>query len=124
MTVQVSVNNGITSGCDFSIYEFETGIIVHSFKMHTGTTGREIHEVPLRASVLKGKVLSWQILNCTPIVTDSCHLDVEVFQDGIRCPMNKDAHYELKKVPGCSINQAMPVKGRLYFVYQFSLQGV
>jgi hypothetical protein len=124
ITIQMTVNNGIISGGDFSIYEFDTGIVIHTFKMHTGTNGKVSHELPLKTNVLTGKVLSWQVLSCTPIVTDSCKLNIEIFQDGMKCPMNKDAHYDLSNIPSCTINQATPVKGGLYFVNQFTTQGI
>ena len=120
ITVQLSVNNGIISGGDFSVYVFETGIVVNSFKMHTDTTGKGSHTISLNANVLIGKVLSWQILNCSPIVTDTCTLNVEIFQDGQGCQMNKPAKYNLTNVPNCSLNQALPVKGGLHFVNQLT----
>jgi hypothetical protein len=120
ITVQLSVDNGIISGGDFSVYEFESGIVVISFKMHTDTTGKSSHIISLDAKELMGKVLSWQILSCSPIVTNSCILDVEIFQDGQGCPMNKPAHYTLTNVPNCSLNQALPVKGGMHFVNQLT----
>ena len=120
ITVQLSVNNGIISGGDFSVYEFESGLIVNSFKMHTDTTGKTSQIINLSAKVIMGKVLSWQILSCSPIITNSCILDVEIFQDGQGCEMNKSAHFTLTNVPNCSLSHALPVKGGLHFVNQLT----
>jgi hypothetical protein len=120
VTVQLSVDNGIISGGDFALYDFDSGIKVHSFKMHTSTTGVVTHIIPMDAKEVLGKVLSWEILSCSPIVTDTCDLDIEIIQDDKKCPMNKPAHYALKDVPNCAIGQALPVKGGLHFVKQLT----
>ena len=114
--VQLSVTNGIISGGDFSIYDFDSGIISLSFKMHTDTSGKAIHHIQPAASALIGKVLSWHILSCSPIITNTCIVEVKIFQDEKECVMNIAAHYALANVPNCSISHALPVKGGLHFV--------
>ena len=116
ITVKLSVSNGIISGGDFAIYEFETGTIVKSFKMHTDTSGTASAKIDLTGKALMGKVLSWQILSCSPIITNSCSLDIEVIQDNQICAMNKPAHYSLADIPNCSLGQSASVKGGLHFV--------
>ncbi|MEO5562729.1 MAG: hypothetical protein ABIR18_04820 [Chitinophagaceae bacterium] len=120
ITVQLSVDNGIISGSDFVVFKFDTGAVMNTFKMHTGVTGSVTHLIDMDANEAMGNVLSWQILSCTPIITDSCNLDVEIFQDGSKCLMNKLAHYELDDVPGCALSKALPVKGGLRFVKQLT----
>lgn len=120
ITVKLSVNNGIISGGDFAIYEFETGTIVKSFKMHTDTSGTATSKIDLTAKALMAKVLSWQILSCSPIITDSCNIDIEVIQDTKVCAMNKPAHYSLSNIPNCSVGQSSSVKGGLHFVNQLT----
>ena len=76
------------------------------------------YQVELEREALINKVLSWQILSCSPISTDTCVTEVKIFQDDKECVMNKAASYSLKSVPSCSTNMALPVKGGLLFVKQ------
>ena len=116
ITVKLSADNGIISGGDFSIYDFNTGAVILSFKMHIDTTGTASHDVPLPAADLVDKVLSWQVLNCSPIITDKSNLDIAIYQDDKFCTVNPPAHYALKNIPNCAVGQALPVKGGLHFI--------
>ena len=116
LTLLLTVTNGIISGGDFSIYEFDTGEVIENFKMHVDTSGTDEQIIKTSAKKLVGKVLSWHILSCSPIITDTCRVTLEVFQNNKKCPMNKPAQYDLKKVPSCSLNVALPLKGGLHFV--------
>jgi hypothetical protein len=124
ITVLLSVDNGIISGGDFAVYDFDDGTILNSFKMQTSTTGQASVIISINADSLMERVLSWQILSCSPIITDNGHLKVEIFQDGNLCHMNKPAHYPLNNVPNCSLGQALPVKGGLHFVHQFTVEAL
>jgi hypothetical protein len=114
--ISLSVNNALISGGDFKIYDFNSGAVNENFKMHTDTSGTNTHQSMVMPSNLIGQVLSWQILTCSPIITNSGILNVEVFQDGNPCSMNPLAMYNLNSVPNCSINQALPVQGGLHFI--------
>jgi hypothetical protein len=90
--------------------------------MHTDTSGTASLKIELTTKTLIGKVLSWQLLSCSPVITNTCMLDIEVMQDGNKCKINKPAHYSLTNIPNCSVNQAVSVKGGLHFVNQLTPQ--
>jgi hypothetical protein len=116
VSITLNITNGLISGGDFKVYDFETGLVNETFKMATGNTGSSAHQSSITPSLLIGQVLSWQVLSCTPIITDSGTLTLEVFQDGMLCETEPTAMYQLKNVPACAINMALPTQGGLFFL--------
>lgn len=116
VVVKLSVSNALISGGDFKVYDFNSGIVNENFKLHTDNSGVDSHQIVIQPSNLVGQVLSWQILTCSPIATNSGVLNVEVFQNNILCATIPPATYNLGSVPNCSVNQALPVQGGLHFI--------
>ena len=114
--IKLSVDNALISGGDFKIYDFNSGTLNENFKMHTDTTGTTSHQSILAPANLVGQVLSWQILTCSPVITNSGTLTLEIFQNGNLCTTLPAATYNLSSVPNCSLNQALPVQGGLHFI--------
>lgn len=113
--VTLIVNNALISGADFKIYEFSSGTVNETFKLNTDTSGTASYTVTLSASTLIGQVLSWQILTCAPVVTNSGIVKVQISQNGLLCATTPEASYTLTSVPACSADQSVPVQGGLLF---------
>ena len=116
VVVKLSVNNALISGGDFKIYDFNTGHVNESFKIQTDVTGSGSHNVIISAADLVGQVLSWQVLTCAPVITNSGTLTIEIFQNNAACDITPPASYPLNNVPNCSLNQSLPVQGGLHFI--------
>lgn len=116
VTIRLSVSNGLISGGDFKIYDFDTGIVHAHFKIATGNTGSGTHESSMAPAQLTGQVLSWHVLSCSPVITDSGTVKIEIVQDNALCRMEPHAVYKLQNVPNCSINMALSTQGGLHFL--------
>jgi hypothetical protein len=120
VTIRLCVDNGVISGGDFAVYGFASGIVTETFKLHTNTSGQDVVILNQEPDLLLDQVLSWQVLSCSPIITDTAVVLVEVLQNGMSCAVNKPAKYSLRHIPNCALGQAIQLKGGLHFVTSFT----
>jgi hypothetical protein len=116
--VRLQASNALRAGADF-ILRTSAGAERDKWKMEAGDKGaadRSLTGSGITVSSLDHNTLTWQILVCSfvPAIQKGT-VEVKVLQDGVACPMNKPARWELAQVPGCEGAEAVPIDASLEF---------
>jgi hypothetical protein len=116
ITVRLAAHHMLQAGAQFRLVDAD-GNSRETWRLETGAAGSDETEVDVSVTSLQRNSLTWEILVCAfDAQADAGVVEVSVLQQGIACPLTKEARWALQSVPVCETNQAIPIRASLEFI--------
>ena len=116
ITVRLAAHHMLQAGAEFRLVD-ANGSSRETWRLATGAAGSDATEVHVAVSSLHRNSLTWEILVCAfTAQADAGVVEVTVLQQGVACPLTKEARWALQSVPACETNNVIPIRASLEFI--------
>lgn len=116
ISVRLAAHHMLQAGAEFRLVGAD-GNSRETWRLETGAAGSDEMEVDVEVSSLHRNTLTWEILVCAfAAQNDAGVVEVSVLQQGVACPLTKEARWALQSVPACETNEAIPIRASLELI--------